>query len=70
MSGKGTLKPCSQISPFLNVSTEAEYRDVRPIREIIKVYFNMTREGKTKNGRLTALGACGRALEYKYETYH
>jgi hypothetical protein len=65
----GTTNPCSQIPSFLKVSTIEEYEATRPICEKIYVYFNETREGKTGKGRLTALGACGRAIEYHYKMF-
>jgi hypothetical protein len=70
MSRRGTTNPCSRIPPFLRVSTKEEYEAVRPISEVIKVCFNGTREEEsTKSGRLTALGACGRAIEYRYKSF-
>lgn len=67
MSCRRTMNPCRRIPSFVNVSTEAEYEEVRPIREVISIYFNVTREHKSGYGRRTALYASGRALEYLYQ---
>jgi hypothetical protein len=65
------MKPCPRIPPFINVSTVAEYEARRRISDMMKIYFNKTREGKSAgSGRLTALGACGRAIEYHYKAIY
>ena len=69
MSGYGTRKPCTQIPGYFNGLTMAKYEETRPIREIIKIYFIVTRESQAESGRLTALCACGSAGVYISESF-
>lgn len=67
MSGHRTTNPCLRIPSFIDVSTKAEYEEVRPIREVIRIYFGETREQQSGYGRRTALYASGGAMQYLYQ---
>lgn len=71
MSRHRSKTPCDRLPPFLNVTTRSEYLQLRSIDEVIEVLYNWTHEGESAaNGRLSALGAIGRALRWKWSSLH
>lgn len=68
MAGIRSCRPCHRIPSLVKaICNKREFRTVRPIRNIIEIYYRVTREaGSSNSGRYTALRATGASLNSRY----